>query len=224
MSESISILSFAPAAPTNFTASISGNWNDLRLWTPNGVPNGTDKIANLVLPVSGTQTVNLAAATFTVNQLNVTGAGLGAWNVSNGTLIFDGTASIFSDQSTATGISATIGANVRLNANTAFNIVNLSAVTEVSGAISGIGQLIKTGSGTLTLTGTNNYSGGTLISAGTLQIGNGGTSGSIVGDVTDNGNLAFNHSDNITFAGSISGTGTLTIRFKCSDRRVRISF
>src|ERR1700722_3254155 len=33
--------SFSPAAPT-FTASTSGNWNDPTLWTPNGVPNGTD--------------------------------------------------------------------------------------------------------------------------------------------------------------------------------------
>jgi fibronectin-binding autotransporter adhesin len=200
--------SFSPAAPT-FTTSISGNWNDPTLWTPNGVPNGTDNIANLVLPVSGTQTVNLTAATFTVNQLNVTGAGLGGWIVSNGTLIFDGTAPIFTDQSTATGISATIAANVQLNANTAFNIVNLSAVTEVSGAISGIGQLIKTGSGTLTLTGTNNYSGGTLIGAGTLQIGNGGIIGSITGAVTDNGILAFDRSDSVTFGGAIGGTGGL---------------
>ena len=35
------------------------------------------------------------------------------------------------------------------------------------------------------------YAGGTTISAGTLQIGNGGTTGSIVGNVTDSGTLAF---------------------------------
>jgi autotransporter-associated beta strand protein len=44
-----------------------------------------------------------------------------------------------------------------------------------------------------------------------LQLGNGGTSGSIASsNVTDNGNLAFDRSDNITFGGLISGTGTLT--------------
>ena len=63
------------------------------------------------------------------------------------------------------------------------------------GVISGTGSLVQLGSGALTLTGNNTYSGGTTISAGTLQIGNGGTSGSITGNVTDNGTLAFDRSD-----------------------------
>ncbi len=62
------------------------------------------------------------------------------------------------------------------------------------------------------LTGQNTYSGGTTIDSGTLQIGNGGTSGSIVGDVTDVGTLAFDRSDSITFGGVISGSGGLVQR------------
>jgi outer membrane autotransporter protein len=69
--------------------------------------------------------------------------------------------------------------------------------------------LTKTGTGVLTLTGTNTYTGGTTISAGTLQLGNGGTTGSITGNVIDNGILAFNRSDSVTFNGVISGQGTL---------------
>jgi outer membrane autotransporter protein len=42
-----------------------------------------------------------------------------------------------------------------------------------------------------------------------LQIGNGGTTGSITGDVADNGTLAFNRSDAVSFAGTISGGGTV---------------
>ena len=53
----------------------------------------------------------------------------------------------------------------------------------MANAISGTGALTKAGAGTTTLTGANTYSGGTTISAGTLQVGNGGTTGSIVGDV-----------------------------------------
>jgi hypothetical protein len=36
------------------------------------------------------------------------------------------------------------------------------------------------------LTDNNTYTGGTTITGGTLQLGNGGTSGSIVGNVVDN--------------------------------------
>ena len=46
-----------------------------------------------------------------------------------------------------------------------------------------------------------------MIAAGTLQLGDGGTTGSIVGGVTNNGTLALNRSDAITLAGAISGSG-----------------
>ncbi len=74
---------------------------------------------------------------------------------------------------------------------------------------SGTLGLIKTGAGTTALTGTNTYSGGTTITSGTLQLGNDTTTGSIVGDVTDNGTLAFDRSDLVTFTGTISGSGNL---------------
>jgi fibronectin-binding autotransporter adhesin len=59
------------------------------------------------------------------------------------------------------------------------------------GVISGTGSVTQIGTATTILTGTDTYSGGTTISAGTLQIGNGGTSGSITGAVIDTGVLAF---------------------------------
>jgi len=49
----------------------------------------------------------------------------------------------------------------------------------------------------------------TTINLGTLQIGNGGTTGSIIGDVIDNGSLVFNRSDDVTFNGIVSGSGSL---------------
>src|SRR5262249_29936399 len=74
---------------------------------------------------------------------------------------------------------------------------------------SGPAKLTKSDAGTLVLVGNNTYTGGTTIEAGTLQLGNGGTTGSIIGNVTDNGVLAFNRSDSATFGGVISGTGSL---------------
>ena len=80
----------------------------------------------------------------------------------------------------------------------------------LSGAISGTGTLVQMGTGTSILTGTNTYSGGTTITAGTLQLGNGGISGSIVGNVVDNGVLEFNRTDaGLNLAGNISGAGSV---------------
>ncbi len=80
----------------------------------------------------------------------------------------------------------------------------------LGGNVSGTGGGINVaGGGTLTLTGTNTYTGGTTISSGTLQLGAGGASGSIAGNVTNNGTMIFNRSDDFTFGGVISGSGGL---------------
>ena len=104
------------------------------------------------------------------------------------------------------GTSGSITGNVTDNATLAFD---RSDVVSFGGVISGHGALAQDGSGTLVLTGDNTYTGGTTIGAGTLQIGNGGTTGAIIGNVTDNGALAFDHSDTVTFGNVISGTGLL---------------
>lgn len=80
----------------------------------------------------------------------------------------------------------------------------------LGGSVSGGGALAKAGAGSLILSNTNSYTGGTTIAAGTLQVGNGGASGSIVGDVANDGILAFNRSDSLTFAGTINGSGSVS--------------
>ena len=64
--------------------------------------------------------------------------------------------------------------------------------------------------GTTILTGENTYAGGTEISGGTLQVGDGGTSGSITGNVVNNSSLIFSRSDELNYSGIISGTGSVT--------------
>ncbi|WP_181257250.1 autotransporter domain-containing protein [Pseudaminobacter soli (ex Li et al. 2025)] len=84
-------------------------------------------------------------------------------------------------------------------------------VATISNRLDGGGRLTKTDLGRLILDGENAYWGGTEIRQGTLQIGSGGTSGSIVGDVVNNGVLAFNRSDETSFDGAISGTGAVHV-------------
>lgn len=79
----------------------------------------------------------------------------------------------------------------------------------IAAELTGAGTLEKTDLGTLVLTGENTYSGGTTISAGTLQLGDGGTSGNLTGDVTNNGTLVLNRSDALTLGGVISGGGAM---------------
>ena len=90
-------------------------------------------------------------------------------------------------------------------------VFNLSNNPTVDNAISGSGSLTQAGSGMLVLTGSNSY-GNTTISAGTLQVGNGGTAGTLGnGTVTDNAALVFNRNGDIfTVANKISGNGTVT--------------
>lgn len=84
----------------------------------------------------------------------------------------------------------------------------------------GVRPLIKYGAGTLTIAGNATYTGGTTINGGALVLGNGGASGSVLGnitfcanaadpscDVSTNKTLAFNRSDISTYAGSITGPG-----------------
>ncbi len=146
--------------------------------------------------ISGTGT--LSKDTSATSTLLLTGTN----TYSGGTTISAGTLQIGNG-----GTTGSIVGNVLDNGALAFD--RFDNVT-FGGGVSGTGSLTQLGAGTLLLTGTNTYAGGTTISAGTLQIGNGGTTGSVVGNVLDNSALAFDRSDNLTFGGVISGTGSLT--------------
>ena len=79
----------------------------------------------------------------------------------------------------------------------------------IASELTGPGQLHKTDLGMLILTGANSYTGGTRISSGALQLGDGGTAGSILGGVQNDGRLAFNRADDLAFDDVISGGGVI---------------
>ncbi|EQD57940.1 Outer membrane autotransporter, partial [mine drainage metagenome] len=87
---------------------------------------------------------------------------------------------------------------------------DLSNATTLANALTGTGNLAQMGSGTLILTGVNSYSGTTTIDAGTLQVGNGGSAGSLgsgTGTITDNGMLAIDLAGTVTLGNAITGMG-----------------
>jgi autotransporter-associated beta strand protein/T5SS/PEP-CTERM-associated repeat protein len=103
------------------------------------------------------------------------------------------------------------GSIVALDASADINVS--SGTTTLGLPIIGAGALTKTGDGTLILTGPNNYTGGTVIEDGTLQGNTTSLQGSIALAAADAVNapvsLVFNQVSDGTYAGSISGEGTL---------------
>jgi autotransporter-associated beta strand protein len=60
------------------------------------------------------------------------------------------------------------------------------------------------------LSGNNTFTNGTTIDAGgTLALGRGGASGSVIGDIVDNGTLLYNHNTTFTLTAGIFGTGSV---------------
>lgn len=75
----------------------------------------------------------------------------------------------------------------------------------IGAALTGDAALVKTDLGTLILAGENSYSGGTVVKAGTLI----GDASSIRGDLETDGITVFDQSGNASFAGTVSGGGTV---------------
>ena len=143
----------------------------------------------------------------------------GSNTYSGGTFFNNGTLAAAADSNLGTGGLTFNGGTFQYNSGFTLASTRLITINAPGGTINtqsfnptidqgmiGTGELTKTGSGTLILNGANDYLGGTAIRAGTLQLGNGGATGSILGNVLDNGTLAFDRSDAVTFAGAISGT------------------
>ncbi len=83
------------------------------------------------------------------------------------------------------------------------------------GSIAGAGNVNKTGSFNLALTGENTFTGTLTSSGGILHVGVGGTSGFIASNLvlsSASTEVVFNRSDDVTYGGSISGSGIVNQR------------
>ncbi len=153
---------------------------------------GSAEIAGVLSgDVLNTGSIRLTGRTQGIGTLTQTGASrleLAGFDTAMGGLVGAGT--------------ITLGA-ARLTAGSA------NSTTVFGGVIEGSGALTKVGTGGLVLTGANTYVGGTTISGGVLQLGNGGTSGSLVGSVVNNATLVISRGDAFTLSNLVSGTGVL---------------
>ena len=176
---------FSGQLSDNGTGAVSLRKTGAGIWTVSGSNTYT----------GGTQ---LNAGTLSLGSANAIGA--------SGTITFGGGTLQYSAINTtdySARFSNVVGQQYRIDTNSQ-NVTLATALTSTGGSFT------KLGAGTLTLTAANTYTGGTTISAGTVSVGDGSTTGSIVGDVANSGTLAFNRSDALTYAGVVSGTGAMS--------------
>jgi fibronectin-binding autotransporter adhesin len=148
---------------------------------------------------------------------NITGESGKVRKVGPNTLSFTGTAKFsgpgvfeINEGTLSIGDGVTMGSIDGDIANNARLVFNNPSAAELPADISGPGIVEKLGAGTLALTGNNTHSGGTTVTAGALSIGNGGFSGSLGGEIVNNAAVIFNRAGSSSFAGNITGPGTLT--------------
>ncbi len=118
---------------------------------------------------------------------------------------------LFNDSATGTTVDISV-ADVN-PATVTFNNSSKNFTITGSKAIAGGTGLFKNGSGSVAIATNNTYTGGTVINGGTLQLGTGGTTGSLgAGSVAVNGaNLTLNKTGTYSFTNPIVGNGSVSI-------------
>lgn len=119
-------------------------------------------------------------------------------------------------QANGTGTAVTFSGAINLVTNASIG-GNSTGVSTISGVISGAGALTKLGTANFALAANNTYTGGTVINTGTLQLGTGAGGGNngwfapmpASWQLTNNGVLAINHTNNVALTNTITGTGLI---------------
>jgi autotransporter-associated beta strand repeat len=148
---------------------------------------------------------NTSVSVFGSGTVSLTNAGVlsGSVYLNSG----DANAVTLISGSTLTG-SLYIGSNTGSQLTLDGNGIQLYSTT-VTGTTSFAGTLTKQGAGSW-IVDSDLAPANTVISTGTLQIGKGGSTGSLAGNITNNAALVFNLSGASTLAGVISGSGSFT--------------
>lgn len=166
---------------------------------------------------------------FGSNTLTLSGAN----TFSGMTYIVAGTLTIASPNAASPNSSINIasGATLNINSSATNTVPTITGTGTVSNAVTttgfkvgdatnftwggdwSAGTLSKYGSGKMTITATNSSTSAKTVAEGTLQIGNGGTTGSLAsGSITisSGATLSINRSDNYALINVLAGTGNVT--------------
>jgi autotransporter-associated beta strand protein len=165
---------------------------------------GNQSVANAV-NLAGNAAIDILTNNVTLSN-TVSGAGslnkVGAGNLTlAGNNTYTGGTNITAGTVTTTSSGLGTGPVI----NNASLVFDQTTTGSFGGAISGAGTVQKQGTGTVVLTGVNSYSGGTQVTAGSLI----GDTNSLQGAITNNATVGFNQAFDGTYAGTLSGTGTL---------------
>ncbi|HEU0085185.1 MAG TPA: autotransporter-associated beta strand repeat-containing protein, partial [Bradyrhizobium sp.] len=219
------LFNYGTLTPSNFAA-VTGSTNG----TPTVLTNVPNQV-NLSIAAAGQRIQFWDGADQTGN--GVVNGGTGTWNAANtnwtgapgqagindqwrssvgvfagaaGTVTIAGAQAFDTLQFSTTGyvLNPGAGGQLQLSGTGTINTDSGVAATINTPIVDGSSQsLTKVGGGALILTAANTYTGGTTISGGTLQLGNGGTTGSIVGNVLNDGRLIYNRNNTFDFGGAI---------------------
>ncbi len=164
---------------------------------------------------NGSLTYNLPNSQTVASSIS----GSGSLTVQAGTVVLTGNNS-YGASSIAGGATLQVGSGGNLGVGGVSDngalVYNRTGVVTNTGSIGGSGSLTVNGAGdTVVLAANNSYGGPTLVNAGVLQVGAGGTSGTLgaAGSVTltNGGGLAFSRSDMLTNNIAINGTNGVLV-------------
>jgi autotransporter-associated beta strand protein len=179
------------------------------------------------IPISGSGKLTLQAGSLTDSAVSTytgsttidSGAFLlvsGGGSITTSSLVADnGTFDISGTTAGASIVKLTGSGAVSLGGQ-ALTIANasgsFSGVLTDGGAFGGTGGSLTIAAGKQTLGGTNTFTGATTIDMGaTLQLGAGGTTGTVAGSIVDNGLVRFDYASPVTVGSGFSGTGGVEV-------------
>ena len=167
-----------------------GSWATAAKWSPAGPANGVGNAADFSQQTLSANTTVTLDGSHTIGYL------------------------IFGDKGNAYNwtLARGSGGTLTLQAAPGTPTVTVNNQTATIGAVlAGTQGLTMLGQGTLVLAASNIYTGGTTVVAGTLQLGDGvANNGYLQGNIVNSAALVFANPMAQTFAGTVSGNGSLT--------------